>query len=479
MEKCISFGKFNKYFYYILLTFLFDILNDTLYGFNYVDIYQYDAKIINTKTQQYLSWHHIIHQIIHFIGTSIFAYLFDKYESHTSQRVSIKTPNNVNEDKLKIELIHNDMNEIDLNDTLFLIYLFIIIIIWIVEELFIDIYIYALKDLDFWMVEIIIITYLNAYMFKKQIYKHQKLAIWFNIFPCLLKVITIILSLFDSNKEYPILYNEKRIYIPIGIIVYLILITLRSYVNSKIKWYMDLKYISASKLLMFYGLIGAIIYILIGIISSLVECYDTKDFELSDYICKVPFNDKENSLNITSKKYFENFFYYYKIISGKYNTDYSSLEILYEMIVVLSGTIAFFFQKYFAILVIKFLTPVHLIVSIPIFNFFQKLVLLIYNWSRKKLHIKSKIKYIVAKFILDFSGDFLSFLGFLIYFEIIELNCRKCSYNIKKNIEERSYMESYGIHENKIKSFNNTKNENERNESDEEESEESDELTVN
>ena len=137
------------------------------------------------------------------------------------------------------------------------------------------------------------------------------------------------------------------------------------------------------------------------------------------------------------------------------------------------------FQKYFAILVIKFLTPVHLIVSIPIFNFFQKLVLVIYNWCRKKYQIKSKIKYITAKFILDLAGDFLSFLGFLIYFEIIELNCRKCSYNIKKNIEERSYMESYGIHENKINSLNNTKNESERNESDEEESEESDELTVN
>ena len=131
----------------------------------------------------------------------------------------------------------------------------IISFIWVLEELSIDIYSYALKDLDFWMVELIIITYLNAYMFKIQIYKHQKCAIWFTTFPCFLKVLTIILYLFDENKEIiPILYNVKRIFIPIGIIIYLILITLRSYVNTKIKYFMDFKYISSSKLLMYYGL---------------------------------------------------------------------------------------------------------------------------------------------------------------------------------------------------------------------------------
>ena len=38
----------------------------------------------------------------------------------------------------------------------------------------------------------------------------------------------------------------------------------------------------------------------------------------------------------------------------------------------------------------------------------------------------------------DIYGDLLSILGFLIYLEIIELNCYNLNYNLKKNIIKRS-----------------------------------------
>ena len=124
---------------------------------------------------------------------------------------------------------------------------------------------------------------------------------------------------------------------------------------------------------------------------------------------------------------------------------------------------------------IKYLTPVHLIFSFQIFYFFQKLVLVLYNWIKFDLTIKSKIKFILPKFILDMTGDFLSFFGFLIYLEMIELKCGNLHYNTKKNIIKRSFDESYGI-EKQSPILN---NDNEEEEDEDDEIEESDDNTLN
>ena len=49
------------------------------------------------------------------------------------------------------------------------------------------------------------------------------------------------------------------------------------------------------------------------------------------------------------------------------------------------------------------------------------------------------------KYILDISGDFVSLIGFLIYLEIIIINCCGLNYNINDQISSRSFNESYGI----------------------------------
>ena len=488
MEKCISCGKFNNSYYYIILIFIFDFLNDSLYGFNYLDLFK-DLKLIDTKTQAYFSWHHLIHQIFNYFGTFIFSYCFCKYEKYLSKgesEPSTQKPSNKESKNIQIKLIHNNLNEdIEPKNINFYICL-LIILIWIIEEQLLDFYNYALKDLDFWMIELLIITYLNSYMFKTEIYKHQKFAIWFNIISGLFKISTIILSLFDDNEEsMPILYNVKRILIPIGIIIYLFLIILRSFVNIKIKEFMDLKYISSNQLLIYYGLIGTFVCTIVSIISTFIKC--NEDFEISNYICKIPYKYDDIKSDISNDKYLENFVLYFKTFSGKINNEYSKIEILYEIIIIFLGIITFFFGKYFSILIIKYLTPVHLIFSIPIFYFFQKTSLAAYNYIIKEFYNHSQIKYIKEKYILDLSSDFFSFFGFLIYLEMIELNCFKFNYNTKRNIIRRSFGESYGIQRNKKrKNLNNGNNnsisENEEEEEEEEKEEEKDDsgnLTLN
>ena len=58
---------------------------------------------------------------------------------------------------------------------------------------------------------------------------------------------------------------------PIGIIIYSPLMTMKSYINVKMKYFMDSKYISEYELLKIYGLIGIIFYTIICIISTFFE----------------------------------------------------------------------------------------------------------------------------------------------------------------------------------------------------------------
>ena len=52
------------------------------------------------------------------------------------------------------------------------------------------------------------------------------------------------------------------------------------------------------------------------------------------------------------------------------------------------------------------------------------------------------MKFTKEKFFLDVSGDIFCLIGFLIYLEIIELNYFDLSYNVRKNISQRSRQES-------------------------------------
>ena len=110
-----------------------------------------------------------------------------------------------------IKYIHNDIkNNYNLELSIFS-FLFIIIL-WIVEEHLIEIC-GILKDLDFWMIEILIISYITSKMFKQEIYAHQKIVIIYNLLPIFLKIGTIKLSFDDKcnsiGNDYSYNYNSN------------------------------------------------------------------------------------------------------------------------------------------------------------------------------------------------------------------------------------------------------------------------------
>jgi len=135
---------------------------------------------------------------------------------------------------------------------------------------------------------------------------------------------------------------------------------------------MDLKFISQTKLLFFYGIIGFVFSTIVCIIETSVKCVGDD----IDLFCHVYSNNDNNSTNgtnigihisynqnITTNtnntnnkniKYIENFFIFIEDFS-KLN----SKEIANEIVITLTGIILYYFSLYFDILIINYLTPMH------------------------------------------------------------------------------------------------------------------------
>ena len=267
-------------------------------------------------------------------------------------------------------------------------------------------------------------------MFKLKIYRHQKFAIIFNSLICLLfRIPYFILSLKDTENNNKELESGKSLfeisgwYIVLGLFIYIIIITIRAYSYTKIKWFIDLKYISSTKLLIYIGFIGILISSISCVIETNIKCSKQINF------CEV--NDENKNT------YLDNFNIYYEKVSEIKEKD----EIIYETCVILFGMIFKFFAIYFDMLIIKNLTPVHFIFYSSIYYFIIKIIAIFYNKIKISYFFKGKREYDgvkLCKYILDISGNFIAIFGFLIYLEIIELGFCKLNYNLRKYIEKRS-----------------------------------------
>lgn len=277
---------------------------------------------------------------------------------------------------------------------------------------------------------------------------------------CALKIVAICLSLYDrdtgedheESDHFEILYMTEKILFPIGIVVYILLISLRSYVNVKIKSLIEhkngqLQYISPSEILMIYGAFGAIICSIICIFTSNIKCIDHQD--IKDYLCKATLN-KDN----TGGNYFDKFSFYIKKLIHFCDLK----EILVEILIIALGSSTFFLYKYFFILVIKYLSPVHAIFSYSIYYLLQKIILPINTYIQKGTFIDMNhhVEYIEQKYTLAVIGEVIALFGFMIYFEIIQLYFCGLNDNLRNSIMDRSDDDFAINNDNKIPISENT-----------------------
>ena len=408
----ISFGGINKSLLFIILMSVSMVLNQYLYGFIYIEcfykmnIYQvlYNAIIDPNKTD--FPHHRVFDPLFSYIGVIILSFCIKKEKN--DEEVILRS-------QLELKLIHNDVKKF-IQTQKGIIMFIAILILWIIEENLILIYVDIFQDLDFWFFELIFISIIFSKYFIFKIYSHEILGMAISIgVGSILKIYNITIA-FNSEDADKTLYSKYPI-ICCFIILYFFIIAARSYVNTQLKVFMDLKFVSHRTLLIFYGLAGAIICLITGVIISFVPCPDY----MENYVCKIEY---ENKL-------------YYDNISEFFG---SGKDILVRVIIIILGMIVFFFLKYDTILIIKNYTLIRVIFSFPIQYFIEKTFLWIFTviFYNDQLFSQEKQK---EKFATDESGDIGAIIGFLIYLEIIQLNFCGLNYNIRKNIIYRGEKE--------------------------------------
>ena len=440
-KKLINIGKCNPNYKYFIFAIICCIINDIAFGSSNVNAFEY-LKVLNNSNS------FLIHKIFCYLFVIIISIIFYQIEKKliksrhaTNINVSITKEELPEEQRNSqtIELIHNEEDLTNYPDNKLLI----IVFLWILEEELLSFYGNIMMHLDFWMLELIIISFYMVLMFKMKLYKHQKLMFLLIIIPLILKIGTIICSFKDEKNKYdkniknePYKYSDpkvnklKLLYVAIptlvyiGLLIYFILITFRSYINTKLKWLIDKKYISPIKLLILYGIIGFFFSLIICIVASFIPCGPDNgdDYTIYDYFCKVKYD---------KNKYLDNFKAFFTM----------SDNILIEILSIILGVVSFFFNKYFYIRTIEHLTPVHVIFSFPIYYILNKSYLLIINNIKTGQPYLKNMEYAKISLYFDFGSDVISIIGYLIFLEIIEFHCFGYDFNTRKNILERCLLD--------------------------------------
>ena len=424
MSKYISCGKYNNYYKYVFLTIFFSLLSNALFGNGncndsnlifIAQLYPDEAK----TTQLNLSHHIIIHNIYRnffIIIISIILYSYEKYRSK-SEKIGEKV-----EKTGSIELIYEDLEK-DLQRKSILNIILIIILFNIQDILTMFYFQFDLSQFNLWILELHLLSFFNYKILNIKIYSHHKFAMYLSVIVCLLQRIInfFVYGFSDDYKEE--IYNKYKFLYFIGIISYLIIITIRSYTVVKMKIFMDLRYISPTKLLIINGVIGILINIIIMLIFSYNKCATIDDIDI--HLCNIV-EDNSNR----SESYLENIFIYFKILN---NGEY--YDIIIEVFTSLIGSLVYSFYIYFYILILNYLSTVHMIFYSFIYSF---CVQVIYTFISLITDIyPTKQKFNVIIFIFTIIADIFAGFGICVYCEIFELNFCNFNYNLRRNIIER------------------------------------------
>ena len=449
MCKYISLGKIHTYYKYILFYIISHFLDKYLFHKKLVSkIGEYTNSLLSTHM---LIKHILIYVLMFFV--SIFLFCYEEY-----QRKKKNSNNTLTKKRTKrFKLIYKDQ----LKGKVSIIKILLVVFLLVIEtELQNTFYAVGFNGLDYWMFELLFIYYISSSMLRTPMYAHQKYSMFFVfIFCSLMKTISTTISYFDERGK---IYKTYNIFIPIGILIFIFNSYLRAYVVCKLKWLMDLKYITSGQLLMYYGLIGAIITSLTCVLTTLYPCGDTLiSYEEMTYICKqgVPYNNGTH--NITYN-YYDNYYVFVQQLLTK--------DTFLNTCILFLRTNFCFLTKLFSMLIIKYLSPAFFICASYIYYFISRLADIIIDLITDKR--------IEKYFFLDFTIEIFSMLGILVYIEFIELNFCKLNYNLKKNIILRSMNDKKFTELNEI--FDDDEEEEEQNNlNNEEDDQNSDEMSKN
>ena len=243
---------------------------------------------------------------------------------------------------------------------------------------------------------------------------------------------------------------------------YLLGLFLHSYSAVKFKFYIDEKYISPYLIIIFIGIIGFALSLILLLISSLKSCGSNSNYinnfcHLQEYNFSSNFNPL-NPEDTKTKYYFDNFLVYISRMKEAFNphdgqngtfkygekvrkTKDGIMEIIFNFILPVLG----FFKTTYDLLIIKELGIFHILYAEVIYQLIKDLIVILYKIFSG---ISDNTQFI--QFIFIGISNVFAIVGFSIYLELIEVRFCDFDKNIKKNIVYRSFLEAKGIDEDDI-----------------------------
>lgn len=456
MKFPIGFGRFNKYYFLILGSFLIKIFGNLIEGV---------VPTLNVGEPFYLFQgpteflkHIYVKSMIRYLGIFIGGIIFfivskkmqESFRSDEIQKKSIPETENPR----KMELLHYDYL-LDKSFDVRLNAILVMIVYFLADNCQCVLKIFEGSDLNFWMLEILFMMFFSHRFLFIKIYNHQRLAVTIIIMVCFsLQLITSIFprgdydcSPFGSNKElckyiiymdynsvFTVINKKMGVYaIVLIIMTYIIVMMFNALVSIKQKWLMDFRFMSPYKILILIGFTGLIFSFIILMILSYIPC-DKNNLYMYQYCQSLSI---ENGLTV----YFDSIYVYLKALKDKWlpndKGEKKSTEALIEIFLVYPlYMITNFGNSAFDILVVKYLDPMYLILINVLYNSaLRSIVYFIEKQSDKSNY------YIILNFILKKISYVIAILCYLIYLEIVELRFHGYDINLKNRIIDRGIKE--------------------------------------
>ena len=407
-NKLISIGFCSKFYFYILGSALFKFISLFILGDkdNNIGLFGF-APILSSYTS--------VQSIFIYLGYIIIGIIF------YFRKKKEKKENNI----LFLEALSSLYNKIinqDKNKTYFQIFFVCFgFAIYEIQNLF---YILGYEPLDYWTFEIIFTFIFMKKYFEIDIYIHHKCSI-ISIF-IITTALLFIASFFPCSSEGTQYESvEKRtgnyFYSILFILAFMCLSFIYSFSRNFSKVLMQAKSVLPDILIIFIGVIGLILTIVISIILYSLE----KEDNFISYI-------KELKMHTT-------------------------WEIIRDLAICSPIFLFFrFMQIKFEILIIYYLNPMYCLLLNNICYSIQKLIIYLFN-IKKELFVY---------FILTEIAEVIAIFGYIIYLEIIELNFCGLSDNLKRKIMVKAEKDFDKLNNDKIGNLLKNDDDNEEDEGD-------------
>ena len=409
MAKLITFGKYYHKYKFILIYIA------TITPFYYLYFSDNDIRIPFLKDEHFPKVI-VVYEIFRFFGKIIFGIIFYKIE--LGNILSGKERENMEEeeknDKFKL-IVYEERDQIP---AVSIITMFLLLSPYLISfklgQYLCDI---GFFGLDLYMTELLFVILSKILFFNTIIYLHQKLAIFvYLFFPIILEITKIIIIFQDDKGEIFVKYPWTTALV---IFLFLLIYFCQGYIVCKLKYYFDLRFISESKILIIFGLLGTMIFLLWSLIANFIEC---KNDTFSETVCQI--HDDKSLL------YFDNFIVFFKNIWKEDRSDF--INVMYILLMVIKIALSAF-QFFLAFLIIKVLGPEYYILSETLVKFILNFIHFIYYIFSGKLTLN---------FGLSLLAELFCVFGISIYLELIELNFCGLNKNISKNINLRAEAEA-------------------------------------